>query len=208
MNCFLSGWEYDRLLYMNKRYKAFTLIELIVVMGILIILLSLGIAIGRYAIQESQDTYHKDAVRNLYAALVKYKLDNKEYPELGNCSGCIEEEFFSYALGYNGTSDQHILVPYLEEETKFDGGSDATYYYAVDIYDQQFVIVCVSLGGVDDENQRGFYCTGDGIGILPEDSPILSQDIDSLESGDPSALSVLSLDDSDWRKKDYFTQSQ
>ena len=193
---------------MRQRYKAFTLIELIVVMGILIILMVIGVSVGRYAIQKSQDTYHQNAVRNLYAALLKYKIDNKEYPELGSCSGCIEKEFFSYALGYNGTSDQHILVPYLEEEGKFDGGTDATYYYAVDEYDQQFVIVCVSLGGVDDENQRGFYCTGDGIGILPSESPILSSDIGSLESGDPSALSVLSLDDSDWRRKDKFTQSQ
>lgn len=193
---------------MKQRYKAFTLIELIVVMGILIILMAIGIAIGRYAIQKSQDTYHKDAARNLYTALVKYKLDNKKYPELGNCGSCIEEEFFSYALGYNGTVDQHILVSYMEEETKFDGGGDATYYYAVDEYDQQFVIVCVSLGGVDDQTQRGFYCTGDGMGMLPEDSPILSSDIGSLESGDFSAISVLSLDDSDWRKKDKFTQSQ
>ena len=194
--------------HMKQRYKAFTLIELIVVIGILIILMAIGLAIGRYAIQKSQDTYHKNNARNLYAALVKYKIDNKEYPELGACSGCIEEEFFSYALGFNGTSDPHILVSYLEEEGEFDGGTDATYYYAVDEYDQQFIIVCVSLGGVDDENQKGFYCTGDGIGILPGDSPILSADIGSLESGDPSALSVLSLDDSDWRRKDQFTQSQ
>lgn len=193
---------------MKKRYSAFTLIELVVVIGILIILLAIGFAIGRYAILKSQDTFHKNNVRNLYAALVKYKIDNKKYPELGTCSGCIEKEFFSYALGYNGTSDQHILVPYLEEDGKFDGGTDATYYYAVDEYDKQFVIVCVSLGGVDDEKQRGFYCTGDGIGILPGNSPVLSSDIGSLKSGDPSAIAVLSMDDSDWRKKDAFTLSQ
>jgi len=194
--------------HMKHRYKAFTLIELIVVIGILIILMAIGLAIGRYAIQKSQDTFHQNTVRNLYAALVKYKIENKEYPELGSCSGCIEEEFFSYALGFNGTSDQHILVAYLEEEGEFDGGTDATYYYAVDEYDQQFVIVCVSLGGVDDENQRGFYCTGDGIGMLPSDSPILKSDVGSLQSGDPAALSVLSLDDSDWRRRDKFTLSQ
>lgn len=201
-------WNMVDYYHMKHRYKAFTLIELIVVLGILLILMAIGFAIGRYAIQKSQDTYHQNAVRNLYAALVKYKIDNKAYPELGNCNGCIEKEFFAYALGYNGTSDQHILVSYLEEEGKFDGGTDATYYYAVDEYDQQFVIVCVSLGGVDDENQRGFYCTGDGIGMLPSDSPILKSDIGSLKSGDPSAISVLGLDDSDWRRRDNFTLSQ
>ncbi|MDD4381970.1 MAG: prepilin-type N-terminal cleavage/methylation domain-containing protein [Candidatus Dojkabacteria bacterium] len=189
---------------MHKKYKAFTLVELLIVMGILIILIAIGVLVGRFAIQRGQDVKHRDAARNLYAALVKYKIDNKRYPELG---GLIEEEFFAYALGFNGTPDQHILKSYLEEESGFDGGGDATYYYAVDEYDGQFVLVCVSLGGIDDENNRGFYCVGDGIGYLPESTPVTGQDIGSQESGDPLSVTVRSLDDSDWLNKEGFDLS-
>ena len=157
--------------------------------------------------RQSQDIKHQDAARNLYSALVKYKLDHKAYPMLGNCSGCIEDEFFSYALGFNGTQDQHILLEYLEEESGFDGGTDATYYYAVDQYDEQFVLVCVSLGGIDDEKEKGFYCIGDGLGYLPEDSSINDQEIGSQESGDSYAIIVKGMDDSDWRNKDGFDPS-
>lgn len=192
---------------MVRRYKGFTLVEMLIVMGILIILMAIGIFVGRYAIQKSQDVKHKDAARNLYAALVKYKIDNKAYPGIGGCSGCIEREFFSYALGFNGTPDQHVLKDYLEEESGFDGGTDATFYYAVDEYDRQFAIVCVSLGGIDDESERGFFCVGDGIGYLPESGPVNDQDIESQESGDPLATVVKSLDDSDWKNKEGFDLS-
>jgi prepilin-type N-terminal cleavage/methylation domain-containing protein len=189
---------------MKNRYKGFTLVELLIVMGILMILMGMGILVGRYAIQKSQEIKHKDAARNLYAALVKYKLNNKRYPALG---GLIEEEFFSYAVGFNGTSEQHILAPYLEDEGDFDGGSDATFYYTVDEYDGQFVLVCVSLGGIDDETEKGFFCIGDGLGYLPEDNPINDQDIGSQKSGDPYAITVKGLDNSDWKNKEGFDLS-
>lgn len=181
---------------------------MLIVMGILILLLAIGIAVGRYAVQRSQDVKHMDAAKGLYAALIKYKLDHRSYPTLGGtCSSCIEKEFFAYALGYNGTPNNYILKPYTDEDSQFEGGSDATYYYAVDETDQQFVVVCVSLGDVDDENQRGFYCTGDGIGLLPEGNPITDNDIGSQKSGDPLADIVLSLDNSDWHIKDGFSLS-
>lgn len=192
---------------MKKRYTAFTLVEMLIVMGILILLMAIGIAIGRYAIQRSQNVKHMDAARNLYSALIKYKLDHKAYPAIGTCNGCIEKEFFAYALGYNGTTSNYLLKPYSDEDSKFDGGSDATYYYAVDQDNEQAVVVCVSLGGVDDENNQGFYCTGDGIGILPEGNPITDNNIGSIKSGDPLALVVLSMDNSDWHQKDGFSLS-
>jgi len=181
---------------------------MLIVMGILILLLAIGIAVGRYAIQRSQNVKHMDAARNLYAALIKYKLDYKAYPSIGGtCSDCIEKEFFAYSTGYNGSPAHFILKPYLESESKFDGGTNATYYYAVDETDQQFVVVCVSLGDVDDEKQRGFYCTGDGIGLLPEGNPITDNEIGSQESGDPLATIVMSLDNSDWIQADGFSLS-
>jgi len=190
---------------MSKRYKAFTLVEMLIVMGVLIILISIGIMVGRYAVQKSQDIKHMNAARVLYTALLSYKNDNKSYPALGVCNGCIEREFFAYALGYNGTPDNYILKKYADEETLFDGGSDATYYYAVDNIDQRFVIVCVSLGGIDDENEKGFYCTGDGIGVLPEISPITDTEIGAQSTGDPLATIVKSMDNSDWHNEDGFS---
>lgn len=195
---------YENMVNLNmlKKYTAFTLVELLIVMGILIILLVIGVTVGRYAILKAQDATHKDAVRNLYALLLEYKQENGKYPELGTCSSCIEKEMFAYALGYNGSSEDHILKEYAEEEGSFDGGSNATYYYTVDEYDQQFVLVCVSLGGVDDEMERGFYCTGSGFGLLPENNPIPYGDIGSQASGDPYAITVKSQDQSDWRPKE------
>ncbi|MHC1716934.1 MAG: type II secretion system protein [Candidatus Dojkabacteria bacterium] len=189
-------------LNMTPKYKAFTLVELLIVMGILIILITMGILVARYAMWKSQDTKHKDSARKLYTMLLEYKNDNGNYPELGNCSGCITKEFFANALGSTGNEEDHMLVPYSEGEAGFDGGGDATYYYGVDTYDQQFVIICVSLGGIDDEYERGYYCVGSGIGMLPEYNPIPYNDIGSQRSGDMYSISVKSLDDSDWKPKE------
>jgi type II secretory pathway pseudopilin PulG len=190
---------------MRRRYKAFTLVEMLIVMGILIVLISIGVMVGRYAIQNAQDVKHKDAVRILYTALVKYKNINGAYPALGTCNGCIEREFFAYSLGYNGTPDNYILKEYANEDKVFNGGTDATYYYAVDSVDQRFVVVCVSLGGIDDEDERGFYCKGDGIGVLPEINPLTDTDIGAQSTGDPLATIVKSMDNSDWRTEDGFS---
>lgn len=187
---------------MRSKYKAFTLVEMLMVMGILIILMVIGVTVGRYAVQSAQDSQHKDAARTLYATLLKYKLENGKFPELGTCPNCIEREMFAYSLGYNGTPEDHILKPYMEEEGGFDGGAEATYYYVADEYDQQFVVLCVSLGGIDDEQERGFFCTGNGIGALPETNPIPYADVGSQESGDPYAIVVKSLDNSDWRPRE------
>ncbi len=190
---------------MKKRYKGFTLVEMLIVMGILIVLMSIGVMVGRYAIQKAQDVKHQDAAKQLYTALVKYKNINGKYPALGTCNGCIEKEFFAYALGYNGTPANYILKEYANEDGVFDGGSEATYYYIPDSVDQRFVVVCVSLGGIDDESKRGFYCTGDGLGMLPVDNPITDHNIGPLSSGDPLAIIVLSEDNSDWRPEDGFS---
>jgi type II secretory pathway pseudopilin PulG len=190
---------------MTRKYKAFTLVEMLIVMGVLIVLISIGVMVGRYAIQKSQDIKHRDAANILYTSLVKYKNINGAYPALGTCNGCIEREFFAYALGYNGTPDNYILKEYVNDGSLFDGGTDTTYYYAVDSIDQRFVVVCVSLGGIDDENERGFYCTGDGIGVLPEISPITDTDIGSQATGDPLATIVKSMDNSDWHSGDGFS---
>lgn len=177
-------------------YKGFTLIEVLIVMGILVILAAIGIGAGRYAINRADRIYHQDMADKLFEALVKYKLDYGEYPKLGSCGTCIEEQFFAEALGYKGVNA--VLKPYIEDGT-FDGGTDATYYYHVDPVSAQFVIVCVSLGGVDDETGRGHYCTGDGIGHEPTQNPLKVKETGSVESGDTENVNIIrGFDASDW----------
>ena len=115
---------------MDRKYTAFTLVELLIVMGILVILIAVGILVGRYATLKSQDTRHKDAARKLYTMLLEYKNDNGSYPNLGNCSRCIRDQFFARALGSTGTEEEQVLKGYAGGEGGFDGGSKATYYYS------------------------------------------------------------------------------
>jgi len=186
-----------------KKYTAFTLIEMLVVMGIIIILIGVSVGLARWAIQRAGRIEHQSAAENLYSAIVKYRNEEGYFPLLGTGGTRIEEEFFAYALGYRG--DNAVLTPYLKKE-EFEGGSDATYYYDVDDIDGQVAIVCVSLGGWDDEGDKGFYCTGNGIGYLPTTggTRITQQDI-SADS--PLVPIVRSLDDSDWRNGAGFAAS-
>ena len=176
-------------------YKGFTLVEMLIVMGILIILMAVGITAGRFAIDRANRVQHQNAANNLYTALLKYKLDNGEYPRLGGCSSCIVSEFFSEALGYSGTNP--VIKNYMEKGT-FDGGTDATFYYHVDPYNAQFVIVCVSLGGIDDEFNKGHYCTGDGIGTEPVGNPLKDIDIGTVGDDLANVNIIRGFDASDW----------
>jgi prepilin-type N-terminal cleavage/methylation domain-containing protein len=179
------------------KYKGFTLIEVLIVMGILVILMAIGIVVGRYAIERANRIEHQDVAEKLFSSLVEYKMDNKQYPKLGTCSSCIDEQFFAEALGYKGTN--FLLKGYYEE--LFEGGNDATYYYYVEPYNAQFVIVCVSLGGIDDEFNKGHFCTGDGIGILPEGDTLDTKNIGSEASGDVYNVNIIrGFDASDWYK--------
>jgi len=180
-----------------KKYIAFTLIEMLIVMGIIMILIGVGVGLSRWAIERATRIEHQNAAENLYSAIVKYRNEEGYFPLLGSGGSRIEEEFFAVALGYKGSNP--VLIPYLSKE-EFDGGVDATYYYAVDDIDGQTALVCVSLGGFDDEAGKGFYCTGNGLGYLPTTSggKITQQDIPAnTQTGDLGGI-VRGLDDSYW----------
>ena len=185
-----------------KRYTAFTLIEMLIVMGIIMILIGVGVAMSRWAIQRATRIEHQNAAEELYSALVKFRNEEGYFPQFGSGGTAIEEEFFAYALGYRGNNP--ILTPYLTEQ-EFVGGTDATYYYDVDDIDGQVALVCVSLGGIDDEGDKGFYCTGNGIGYLPQGGTQVTQQ--DIEHDSPLAPIVRSLDDSDWVNKIGFAAS-
>lgn len=163
---------------LQKRLKGFTLVEMLIVMGILIILMTMGIAAGRFAIQRANQIQHQNAADQLFQGLQSYYADNREYPS--------DTSFVSFgnALSAGGDLGQYI------DTSAFDGGSDATFYYFVDTDTQQSVLVCVSLGGHDDDNEFGAYCNGNGFSQLPEGAvnPVTAK---NLEVGDAEYDTVI-----------------
>lgn len=133
----------------EKTYSAFTLVEMLIVMGIVVILMAVGISSGRFAIQRANKIEHQNSADQIYQGLQSYYTDNREFPDEPT-EGGVE------------TLVTTTLADYIDE---FDGGSDATYYYAVDTTNQE-ILVCVSLGGLADANNLGFYCNGNGFGSL------------------------------------------
>jgi prepilin-type N-terminal cleavage/methylation domain-containing protein len=152
-----------------KILKGFTLVEMLVVMGILIILMTLGIAAGRFALQRANKIQHQDAANQLHQGFAAYYADSREFPKNATFVS------FSAALGEDGALQQYI------DQKAFDGGSDSTYYYAVESTGQS-MLVCVSYGGFDDEKEMGGYCQGNGFGLLPTaGAKVATKDLDATE---------------------------
>jgi type II secretory pathway pseudopilin PulG len=142
---------------MKKRlYEAFTLVEMLIVMGILIILMVVGITAGRFAINRANDVAHQNAADQIYQGLQAYYTDNRVFP----AATTVDE-----LLGDPGACDvdTNELCEYMDSGA-FNGGTEATYYYFVESTSQQSVLVCVTLGGLDDARERGLYCSGNGFG--------------------------------------------
>ena len=136
----------------RKSYKAFTLIEMLIVMGILVILMVVGIAAGRFATQRAQDIAHQNAAAQIYQALQSYYTDYGKYPEANTLETLI------------GSPTSPGSVGKYMDLGAFDGGNDATFWYFVNGSTHQTVVVCVSLGGYGDDSARGIYCDGNGFG--------------------------------------------
>lgn len=63
-----------------KTVRAFTLVELLIVMAIMGFLMALSVAGLQYALRRSRDNQRQSAVTNLDNALTAYYTDNQEYP--------------------------------------------------------------------------------------------------------------------------------
>lgn len=142
-----------------EKYRGFTLVELLIVMGILAILMAIGISVGQFALQRANNIQHNDAADQLALAVEAYYTDNREYPadasNVGSADATIET--FSSALASTGA-----LATYVDSDA-FDGGSDATFYYfSEDDGSPQYYVICVTYGGIDDEAGEGGYCAGNG----------------------------------------------
>lgn len=152
---------------MNRKYSGFTLVEMLIVMGIIIILMAVGITAGRFAINRANDVAHQDAADKLFVAAQAYMTDFREYPEVTD---------WGSALANDVACGDPCLEEYLSAG-EFEGGTDTTFYYWTDT---KSAVVCVSLGGVGDEDERGYYCTGNGINAtVPSTAGIDSKDIDA-----------------------------
>lgn len=134
-----------------RNYKAFTFVEMLIVMGILIILMVIGIAAGRYAINRANRVAHQNAADQIYQTLQAYYTENRQFPPVEPLNDMLSE---------GGT-----LFEYTEGD--FNGGSPATYHYFAQeegAVIRQAVLVCLTLGGFNDELERGVYCSGNGFG--------------------------------------------
>lgn len=183
---------------MRKRfYEAFTLVEMLIVMGILIILMVIGVTAGRFAINRANDVAHQNAVDQIYMGLQAYYTDERVFPS--DCGGgtCTVD----LLIGDVG-DDTAPLNQYLDSGA-FNGGTEATYYYFVEGDTQQSVLVCVSLGGADDERERGVYCNGNGFGDADLDIGATATGSDITEKSVPFAdagiyQAIIGVAGADW----------
>lgn len=192
----------------ERFYKGFTLVEMLIVMGILIILMVVGIAAGRFAINRANDVAHQNAADQIYVSLQAFYTDNRRFPiatDEGCGATCTVQDLV-------GTADTPGLLGeegYLDVGT-WNGGSDATYLYFVGgDANHQAVLVCVSLRGtsadqINRNNDDGiWYCAGNGFNIPPADltpdtltAPITTQLIEDI-SGQAEELNGIA--GSEWK---------
>jgi type II secretory pathway pseudopilin PulG len=132
---------------MKKRYLGFTLIEMLIVMGIMIILMAAGIAGGRFAIQRANRIQKQSAIRNLYQAAMGYYTDNRQFPLTGQTPQQL----------VNGDLDFYI------DTGAFDGGVAGDFWYWVD-GNRQEILFCANYTG---DNTQGGGCEGNGFGSVP-----------------------------------------
>lgn len=146
----------------KRRYEAFTLIEMLVVMGILIILMVVGIAAGRFALFRAADVAHRNAADQLFEGLQAHFVDHRRYPHA--LTGCPEEGQEAGPCNPRALMVDGPLSPYLDIGA-FNGGSDATFVYfsGGDAFNQA-ALICVTMRGDWQVNyghsDGAIYCSG------------------------------------------------
>ena len=193
----------------NRKYEAFTLIEMLVVMGILIILMVIGIAAGRFALFRAADVAHRNAADQLYEGLQAYYVDNRAFPKIDSC-GELGNEACTPALLM---TEDDKLKEYMDIGA-FNGGSGATFFYFAggDNFDQA-VLICVSMRGIkaaNDTHQEGaYYCSGNAFNtqIAPSLGAGVQVDSNLIETGSgPLWDAFVALDTtnaSDWDDQEW-----
>ncbi len=148
---------------MSRRYLGFTLIEMLIVMGIMIILMAVGIAGGRFAIQRANRIQKQSATRNLYQAAMAFYTDNRQFPDpegdpIPNPENLVTGLFEEYIDG-----------------GAYDGGVLGTYWVWID-GNRQDILFCAQY---TNDNQIGGTCEGNGFQGFDDEFDIqLTQDMD------------------------------
>jgi prepilin-type N-terminal cleavage/methylation domain-containing protein len=138
---------------MKKRNeKGFTLVELLVVMGIMAVLIGISVAGLGFAMRRSRNIARSAAMSNLDKALQAHYADDQTYPDDGNA---IDE-----IIGETGNMTPPPLEEYLEG-TWDAGAPGTTFCYRTDNANVKYSI-CVSQEQGDGTDN--FQCTGPGVG--------------------------------------------
>ena len=167
----------------RKIYKAFTLTEMLIVMGILIILMVVGVAAGRFAINRANEIANRNGATQLYQAMQAHYTDYGKFPQISS------EGVASLSAVITGESGQNTIGQYLDMGSF--GGKDATYFYLVD-GEFQSMLICVTLGGIDDEGSKGIVCAGNGF----SDSDVgVTVTTDKVETDDDAYSDILEVTD-------------
>jgi hypothetical protein len=128
----------------------------------------------------------------------------------------IGNNYLDFYLQYYGTMAEptsdtpafdELMNTYLDQYIDdFDGGSEASYGYAVDPTGQ-VILICVTYGGNEDVNGLGVFCTGNGIGsaeLFSGDTPA-KKDIDNSTADQDdynAALNVFNSSCANWDPDD------
>jgi type II secretory pathway pseudopilin PulG len=170
-------------------YKGFTLIEMLIVMGILILLMALGIGGGRLALQNAADVATQGAVKQIYEAAQTYLSKNGAYP-------------ISAAATSVGTIATTTLKDYMES---FDGGNDTSYLYSTDSAGQ-YILVCAYQGGTHGSGAaRSLVCEGNAFGnaTVTGSANLTKKKLDATTDAATitSFLGVATLSKANWQSK-------
>jgi len=175
-------------------YKAFTLIEMLIVMGILVILMVVGVAAGRFAIDRANQIAHQNGATQLYQALQSHFTDYGRFPD---GSRTLEQ------MTKDTANIEGALGKYLDMGS-FKGGSEADYSYYVNST-KQAVVVCVTLGGADDETNKGVSCVGNGFNLTGDEAVgqngqafTISKEFYEADDNDAEYNAILEADTSFW----------
>jgi len=163
-------------------YKAFTLIEMLIVMGILVILMVVGVAAGRFAIDRANQIAHQNGATQLYQALQSHFTDYGRFPDGTRTLKVMTEDTANI---------EGALGKYLDMGS-FKGGSEADYYYFVNPT-KQAVIVCVTLGGQGDVTEKGISCVGNGFsddGITVGTNQMITKEYHEYSTTDAEYLGI------------------
>lgn len=130
------------------KMSAFTLVEMLLVMAVLIILMGIGVMGGRMIINRANEIKNRDSLGQLNKAALQYYGDNGGvFPSLATPDEVIS------------TGE---LSTYLEE---LSFGSDSTVYYFVSEDRTKFLFCSTTNGFYDANDDVGVLCEGSGFGV-------------------------------------------